>query len=77
MNDHDRNNLDFLMTASKETLMAWWKTISHDDYQYSLELLNAYEKELLQIEHNLIEADLETYEDYYPEANAVLKNIFR
>lgn len=77
MNNYDRNNLDFLMTASKEELAKWWQTISHDDYQYSLELLNAYEKELLQIEDNLIEADLEAYNDYYPEANAVLKNIFR
>ncbi|CAB4124762.1 hypothetical protein UFOVP58_29 [uncultured Caudovirales phage] len=77
MNNYDRNNLDFLMTASKEELAKWWKTISHDDYQYSLELLNAYEKELIQIEDNLIEADLEAYNDYYPEANAVLKNIFR
>jgi hypothetical protein len=46
MNDWDRNNLNFLLTASQETLEDWHNYADEDDYRYALELLEAARMEL-------------------------------
>ena len=46
MNQHDRDNLNFLMTAADEVLREWYSMASEDDLIYAQELLSAYEMEL-------------------------------
>lgn len=45
MNDRDRNNAHFLLSASKEELTQWYKSVSADEIQYATSILNemAYE----------------------------------
>lgn len=50
MNDHDKENLRFILTASEEVLYDWWDKISDDDKDYAQELLRAYRRELVQLE---------------------------
>lgn len=42
MNDHDRKNLEFLLTSDNKTLSKWYKTLEMDDIAYALELLDTY-----------------------------------
>ena len=46
MNQHDRDNLNFLMTASDEVLHEWYSLANEDDLIYAQELLSQYEMEL-------------------------------
>jgi hypothetical protein len=46
MNQHDRDNLNFLMTASDEVLREWYSLANEDDLIYAQELLSQYEMEL-------------------------------
>ena len=46
MNDWDRNNLNFLLNADKETLEDWHNYADEDDYKYAMELLEAARMEL-------------------------------
>lgn len=46
MNQRDRDNLNFLMTASDEVLREWYSLANEDDLTYAQELLSAYEREL-------------------------------
>ena len=46
MNQHDRDNLDFLLTASPEVIEDWFEQMSDDDIEYAFELLEAYAQEL-------------------------------
>lgn len=39
MNDYDRDNLNFLLTASRATMREWHAQASQDDYDYAMELL--------------------------------------
>jgi hypothetical protein len=47
MNKHDRDNLNFLLTASKKTLNNWYASVDEDDIQYAFELLQMAKTELL------------------------------
>ena len=42
MNENDLSNLIFLLEASEETLMDWWKNTTSDDHTYAKELLDRY-----------------------------------
>ena len=55
MNDWDRDNLNFLMNASKETLEEWHHYADADDYKYALELLQAARTELAMQELALVD----------------------
>ena len=69
MNDWDRNNLNFLLNADKETLEDWHNYAGEDDYKYAMELLEAARMELQLKELLLIdEAAVEDLSD----AQAVL-----
>ena len=46
MNQHDRENLNFLMSASKQQLEEWYEQITEDDMQYAMSLLDQFEQEL-------------------------------
>ena len=47
MNSHDQSNLDFLMNIDKETLQAWFESVSDDDHRYAMGLLHAAQIELV------------------------------
>jgi len=70
MNDWDRDNLNFLMNASKETLEEWHHYADADDYKYALELLQAARTELAMTELAII--DDEAVEDL-SQAQSVLR----
>jgi hypothetical protein len=60
MNEHDKTNLEFLLSAGPETISDWYGKTSQDDHDYAMELLAAYAKELAELSGNLIiEAELE------------------
>ena len=73
MNQHDRDNLNFLLTASAKTLKDWQNQADEDDLIYAQEILAAYSEELkaksLEI---LVEATLENLKEYN-EAKIALK----
>lgn len=59
MNKHDRDNLQFLLSADKSTMDQWYQTVSEDDVEYALELLQLYRTELELREFDLIDAEAE------------------
>jgi hypothetical protein len=46
MNDHDRNNLNFLLTVSPEVFDDWMDQADEDDIDYAIELLRMRKSEL-------------------------------
>jgi len=46
MNDHDRDNLNFLLTVSQEVFEDWFDQADQDDVDYALELLAKRKAEL-------------------------------
>lgn len=71
MNKHDRDNLNFILTADKHTLDQWWEELSEDDKQYALELIRMARTET---EVQLIDCNESILENGdYSEALAVLK----
>lgn len=41
MNDHDFENLRFLLLATPDVLADWFKQTDEDDHEYAIELLEA------------------------------------
>ncbi len=41
MNEHDFQNLRFLLLASEDVLADWFQTVDEDDHEYAIELLEA------------------------------------
>lgn len=56
MNDHDRDNLQFLLTADETAMQDWYSQVSQDDIEYALELLQMANAELTVKEMELSEA---------------------
>ena len=75
MNEHDRENLKFLMSVDRETLQDWFRSVTPDDIEYALQLLTRYSTEI--DEHakalKIDEALTTGRADSYPEAVAVLE----
>jgi hypothetical protein len=46
MNEHDRDNLRFLLTASDETMKDWYTIADLEDIAYALELINSYQLQI-------------------------------
>jgi hypothetical protein len=46
MNEHDRDNLRFLLTASDATLKDWYTVADLEDIAYALELVNNYQLQI-------------------------------
>jgi hypothetical protein len=57
MDQHDRDNLHFLLTADESTMQDWYSRVSQDDIDYALELLQMAGAELAVKEMELAEAD--------------------
>lgn len=73
MNQHDRDNLNFLLSADTKTLKDWHSKVDQDDLDYAMELLEAYSRELDERSAALlIEAKLAKQEHRYPEAMSVI-----
>ncbi len=83
MNERDKENLEFLLTASPETIKDWFNQMSSDDHDYAVELMDIYEQELnkkakeidLKIslyENERLELQLEELNENYTEANNFL-----
>lgn len=67
MNDHDRDNLRFLLTASEESLAEWYKILTPDEMDYALDLVQMAYVEL-------IDQAVDTLTEY-SDANIVLQHI--
>jgi hypothetical protein len=48
MNQHDRDNLDFLLNATPEVIQDWYQQMSDDDIKYAFELLEMAKEELIE-----------------------------
>jgi hypothetical protein len=68
MNDHDRNNLNFLLTVSPEVFDDWMDQADEDDIDYAIELLRMRKSEL-----NLKELELSDGVEDTTQANQVLR----
>lgn len=47
MNDRDRDNLNFLLSADEHVLRDWYSKMDQDDISYALELLHTASLELV------------------------------
>jgi hypothetical protein len=75
MNDHDRNNLNFLLNIDGETFEDWYAQIDEDDRLYAQELLALAAEELRDQAVALrIEAELSVM-DSFEQAEAVIGKI--
>ncbi len=50
MNQHDRDNLDFLINASPEVIQDWYNKVEDDDILYAFELLEMAKEELIEMQ---------------------------
>jgi hypothetical protein len=46
MDQHDKDNLDFILSLDKESLKKWFEQASTDDLIYSMEIINQYKEEI-------------------------------
>jgi hypothetical protein len=77
MNDHDRQNLNFLLYSSPETIADWFTKVDQDDVDYAHELLAMAAWELKEQAQALrIEAELSVM-DRFEQAEAVIGKIKR
>lgn len=77
MNQHDRDNLNFLLKSSPEILRDWYSKVSEDDIAYAQELLNAYALELRDRSRELLVETRLSAMSTYIEANAVLSQFLK
>lgn len=72
MNDHDKQNLEFLLNATPEVLQDWFDTMiaqgENDDIEYALELLssarNQINNRLLEIQDDEAAQDVSCAAEY-------------
>jgi len=69
MNNWDRDNLNFLLNADRETMEDWYHMATEDDFKYAAELFRRARVELAMTELALV--DDEAVQDI-TEAQAVL-----
>ena len=70
MNKHDYDNLQFLLNADAQQMALWFASVSQDDIDYALELLQTHKVELMLREMELMD-DVEDVS----EASGVLAGI--
>jgi len=71
MNDWDRDNLEFLLSANEKVLSEWYSQLTPDDLLYAFELLARHRDEL---QERIEELELiEKEEEGFPEAVSVLE----
>lgn len=59
MNDHDRNNLNFILGLSVDEMTAFFADKSEDDIDYAIELLRTARSELQLESLDCIEEDID------------------
>jgi hypothetical protein len=75
MNQHDRDNLMFLLSIDDATFKDWYKQMDQDDHEYAQELLDMYALELKERSLELlVEAQL-VLDPNYTLANDVIKMV--
>lgn len=76
MNERDRQNLNFLLSATPEQIDEWHKSVPPDDVNYAMDLLLQYAIELDMLDA-ICQADkkVEAMGDVYPEAMAALHSV--
>ena len=76
MNQHDKDNLNFLLSASPEVLLDWYNSVEEDDHIYASELLAAYQEEVNDLEEkNIYEFEIEeelVRMSGFPEVDAIM-----
>jgi hypothetical protein len=55
MNDHDRSNLQFIMSLNEKQFDEWYSSISDDDVDYAMELFKQARTELNMHMHEVID----------------------
>ena len=73
MNQHDRDNLNFLLYSNEAVLKDWHNQVTADDHAYARELLDAYSKEL-KLEAEMLKIECKLGYDF-PDANRVIDKI--
>jgi hypothetical protein len=56
MNDHDRSNLNYIMSLSDDEFESWALSVPDDDIQYAMELIRTARTESFIIEQELLDA---------------------
>ena len=64
MNDFDRENVNFLLNASKEDMEDWYLHATEDDYNYALQIIRAARTELEMQELELIDGEVECMTEF-------------
>jgi hypothetical protein len=78
MNQHDRDNLNFLMSVGPKVLKDWYTKMSADDIEYALELLNIASLEVDERALALrIDCELERMNNKYPDARRVITDLLK
>lgn len=72
MNEWDRQNLEFLLSASPIVLRQWYDNVDQDDREYAFELLDRYSEEL-KLKSELLKDNVTDVS----EASQILQDIFR
>jgi hypothetical protein len=65
MNDWDKDNLNFIMSADKDTYMEWVLSLDEDGLDYAINLVHTYRATLIEQELDWMEADLEDLTESY------------
>lgn len=55
MNQHDRDNLNFLMNCSQDKFDEWMDNATPDDVDYALELFQKAKSETILLQHELLD----------------------
>lgn len=71
MNEHDRQNVNFIMSLSDYEFEDWAVELSEDDIKYAVELIKQRRLELMDQEDALMNAEAEG--NNFAEARDVLK----
>lgn len=78
MNQHDRDNLNFLMSVEPKVLKDWYTKMTADDIEYALELLNIASREVDERAEALrIDCELERMNNKYPDARQVITDLLK
>jgi hypothetical protein len=74
MNEHDKNNLKFILKCSNKDFDAWMEEASADDISYALQLIHTSKAELM-VEQMELQDTAIMYEDDIVEAKHILDRI--
>lgn len=77
MNQTDRNNINFLLYSSPQTLREWFDTTTPAEHEYARDIMNRYSWELTQRSNELMIEDQLRQMDQFPHVDIILDNIFK